>query len=70
MGEDKLCIGMVIGLDYTDATFSCHDLLQQLKTHPFVAQAARGRQARRLGRQDDPLRRLLGDAEEARGARA
>ncbi len=36
MGEDKLCIGMVIGLDYTDATVSCHDLLQQLKTHPFV----------------------------------
>jgi electron-transferring-flavoprotein dehydrogenase len=36
MGEDKLCIGMVIGLDYTDATLSCHDLLQELKTHPFV----------------------------------
>jgi electron-transferring-flavoprotein dehydrogenase len=28
MGEDKLCIGMVIGLDYTDATVSCHDMLQ------------------------------------------
>jgi electron-transferring-flavoprotein dehydrogenase len=36
MGEDKLCIGMVAGLDTTDATFSCHDLLQQLKTHPFI----------------------------------
>src|SRR3954466_11138730 len=36
MGEDKVCIGMVVGLDYTDATFSCHDALQQLKTHPFV----------------------------------
>jgi len=36
MGEDKLCIGMVAGLDTTDATFSCHDLLQQFKTHPFV----------------------------------
>jgi electron-transferring-flavoprotein dehydrogenase len=36
MGEDKLCIGMVCGLDYTDATFSVHDALQQLKTHPFV----------------------------------
>ena len=22
MGEDKLCIGMVIGLDYTDSTLS------------------------------------------------
>src|ERR671935_2577315 len=36
MGEDKVCIGFVVGLDYTDATFSCHDALQQLKTHPFV----------------------------------
>jgi len=36
MGEDKLCIGMVAGLDTSDATFSCHDLLQQLKTHPFI----------------------------------
>jgi len=36
MGEDKVCIGLVVGLDYTDATFSVHDALQQLKTHPFV----------------------------------
>ncbi len=36
MGEDKVCLGMVIGLDYTDATLSCHDLLQLLKTHPLV----------------------------------
>jgi electron-transferring-flavoprotein dehydrogenase len=36
MGEDRVCLGMVVGLDYTDATFSCHDALQQLKTHPFV----------------------------------
>ena len=42
MGEDKLCIGMVIGLDYTDATLSCHDLLQELKTHPFVAKLLDG----------------------------
>jgi electron-transferring-flavoprotein dehydrogenase len=36
MGEDKLCIGFVAGLDYTDATFSVHDVLQEFKTHPFV----------------------------------
>ena len=23
MGEDKVCLGLVVGLDYTDATFSC-----------------------------------------------
>jgi electron-transferring-flavoprotein dehydrogenase len=42
MGEDKLCIGMVCGLDYTDATFSVHDALQQLKTHPFVIDLLEG----------------------------
>jgi electron-transferring-flavoprotein dehydrogenase len=36
MGEDKVSIGFVAGLDYTDATFSVHDVLQKLKTHPFV----------------------------------
>ncbi len=36
MGEDELCIGLVVGLDYTDATVYCHDLLQELKTHPFI----------------------------------
>jgi electron-transferring-flavoprotein dehydrogenase len=36
MGEDKVCLGMVVGLDYTDATFSCHDVLQEFKTHPFI----------------------------------
>ena len=36
MGEDKICLGLVVGLDYTDATFSCHDALQLIKTHPFI----------------------------------
>jgi len=42
MGEDKVCIGLVVGLDYTDATFSCHDALQLLKTHPFVRNILEG----------------------------
>lgn len=42
MGENKLCIGMVIGLDYTDATVSCHDLLQELKTHPYIKKLLEG----------------------------
>jgi electron-transferring-flavoprotein dehydrogenase len=37
MGDDKVSLGLVVGLDYTDATFSVHDALQLLKTHPFVA---------------------------------
>ena len=54
--------GSSSGLDYTDATFSVHDVLQEFKTHPFVAGDPRGRQARRLGREDDSLGRLLRDA--------
>jgi electron-transferring-flavoprotein dehydrogenase len=42
MGEDKLCIGLVAGLDYTDATFSVHDALQLLKTHPFIRKLLEG----------------------------
>ena len=42
MGEDKLCIGLVAGLDYTDATFSVHDALQLIKTHPFVKDLLEG----------------------------
>ena len=36
MGEDKVSIGYVVGLDYADATLSPHDVLQQFKTHPFI----------------------------------
>jgi electron-transferring-flavoprotein dehydrogenase len=36
LADDQVAIGMVVGLDYTDATLSVHDLLQELKTHPFV----------------------------------
>ncbi|GBD45612.1 Electron transfer flavoprotein-ubiquinone oxidoreductase [bacterium HR41] len=36
MGEDKVSLGFVAGLDYKDATFSVHDTLQLLKTHPLV----------------------------------
>jgi len=42
MGEDKVCIGLVVGLDTADATFSTHDALQQLKTHPFVKKILEG----------------------------
>ena len=42
LGEDKVALGMVVGLDYTDATLSVHDLLQELKTHPFVRKILEG----------------------------
>ncbi len=42
MGEDKVCLGLVVGLDYTDATFSVHDALQMFKGHPFVKKILEG----------------------------
>ncbi|MBS1884725.1 MAG: 4Fe-4S dicluster domain-containing protein, partial [Actinobacteria bacterium] len=42
MGEDKVCFGLVVGLDTTDATFSVHDALQLWKTHPFITKILEG----------------------------
>jgi electron-transferring-flavoprotein dehydrogenase len=42
MGEDKVSLGLVVGLDYRDARFSAHDALQELKTHPLVAKILDG----------------------------
>jgi len=36
MGDDMVTIGLVVGLDYTDAELSVHDVLQELKTHPRI----------------------------------
>ena len=42
MGDDQVSIGFVAGLDYADATFSVHDVLQEFKTHPLVGKILRG----------------------------
>jgi electron-transferring-flavoprotein dehydrogenase len=42
MGEDKVSMGLVVGLDYKDARFSVHDALQELKSHPLVAKIIEG----------------------------
>src|SRR6476661_9965719 len=42
MGEDKVCFGLVVGLDTTDATFSVHDELQRFKQHPFIKKIIEG----------------------------
>jgi electron-transferring-flavoprotein dehydrogenase len=42
MGEDKVSIGFVAGLDYTDATFSVHDVLQEFKTSKLVRRILEG----------------------------
>jgi electron-transferring-flavoprotein dehydrogenase len=42
MGEDRVSMGLVVGLDYKDARFSVHDALQELKGHPMVADIIEG----------------------------
>jgi electron-transferring-flavoprotein dehydrogenase len=42
MGPDKVSLGFVVGLDYTDATVSAHDLLQLFKTHPTIRKVLEG----------------------------
>jgi electron-transferring-flavoprotein dehydrogenase len=36
MGADQVAIGLVAGLDARRADFDAHELLQQLKLHPFI----------------------------------
>jgi electron-transferring-flavoprotein dehydrogenase len=44
LGDDMVSLGMVVGLDYRDVELSVHDLLQELKTHPFVRRILDGGQ--------------------------
>ncbi len=42
MGDDMVSLGFVVGLDYRDVELSAHDLLQELKTHPFIRKLLEG----------------------------
>ena len=42
MGEDKISMGLVVGLDYKDASFSVHDALQEFKQHPKIRKILEG----------------------------
>ena len=42
MGEDRVSIGFVLGLDYTDATVSGHDLLQEFKQSKLLRKVLEG----------------------------
>ena len=74
MGEDKVSIGYVVGLDYADATLSAHDVLQQFKTHPLIRGILDGGRRLAWGAKTIPGGGLCGPAEPAaragRGARA
>ena len=40
--DNKVAVGLVIGLDYEDPTFDAHDAFQALKTNPFISKFLKG----------------------------
>jgi electron-transferring-flavoprotein dehydrogenase len=40
--DNKVAVGLVVGLDYKDPTFDIHDALQVWKTTPFVSRILKG----------------------------
>jgi len=42
LNDNKVAIGLVVGLDYKDPSFDTHDAMQVWKTTPFVSKILRG----------------------------
>jgi electron-transferring-flavoprotein dehydrogenase len=42
LNDNKVAVGLVVGLDYKDPTFDIHDALQVWKTTPFVSKILNG----------------------------
>lgn len=42
LNDNKVAVGLVVGLDYEDPTFDTHDAFQVWKTNPFIAKFLKG----------------------------
>ena len=42
LNDNKVAVGLVVGLDYEDPTFDVHDAFQVWKTNPFIANFLKG----------------------------
>jgi electron-transferring-flavoprotein dehydrogenase len=42
LNDNKVAVGLVIGLDYEDPTFDAHDAFQAWKTNPFISKFLKG----------------------------
>ena len=42
LNDNKVAVGLVVGLDYPDPTFDTHTAMQAWKTHPFVSAILKG----------------------------
>jgi electron-transferring-flavoprotein dehydrogenase len=54
LGPDQIAIGLVVGLDYHQAGLDVHQLLQQMKLHPFFRQYLEGGQLLEWGAKTIP----------------
>jgi electron-transferring-flavoprotein dehydrogenase len=54
LGQEQVAIGLVVGLDYHDATLDVHDLLQRMKLHPFFRRQLEGGQLLEWGAKTIP----------------
>ena len=54
LGEEQIAIGLVVGLDYHDATLDVHQLLQQMKLHPLFREYLEGGQLLEWGAKTIP----------------
>ena len=42
LNDNKVAVGLVVGLDYEDPTFDAHDAFQAWKTNPFISKFLKG----------------------------
>ena len=42
LNDNKVAVGLVVGLDYEDPTFDVHDAFQVWKTNPFISKILKG----------------------------
>jgi electron-transferring-flavoprotein dehydrogenase len=54
LGEDQIALGLVVGLDYHDASLDVHQLLQQMKLHPLFREYLEGGQLLEWGAKTIP----------------
>ncbi len=54
LGPDQVAIGLVVGLDYHDASLDVHQLLQRMKLHPLFRQYLEGGQLLEWGAKTIP----------------
>lgn len=54
LGPNQVAIGLVVGLDYHDASLDVHQLLQRMKLHPFFRQYLEGGQLLEWGAKTIP----------------